>query len=178
MANCFCDVIVCMQVGGLISERLKHPMTWLLKVALWLLSTWFGTLVFCGIACLSTHFPFIHTYPHLPLHKRQHILQSWSLSYFRLLRTFFRTIKLLTLLVFFTQVIIILLLKLIMKHLMSLQLCVFFSIWSSSFLTKQFFMCFFNYFFIVIFMHITYIFVHIVSSWSIWIFCQSISTYI
>ncbi|KAL3000185.1 hypothetical protein AAZX31_09G199300 [Glycine max] len=90
--------------GGMISERLKHPLTGLLKFVLWLLSTWYGTLIFCGIGCLSTQFPFIHTYPHLSLQKRQKIMRSWSLSYLRHFRMLFRTIKLLTLLIFFTQI--------------------------------------------------------------------------
>ncbi|TKY58441.1 Long-chain-alcohol oxidase FAO4A [Spatholobus suberectus] len=90
-------------LGKLISEKLKHPSTWLLLLTLWLLSTWFGTFILCGMASLSTKFPFFHSYPDLSLHKRQKVMQSWSLSYFRLLRMFFRTIKLLTLLVFFTQ---------------------------------------------------------------------------
>jgi len=93
------------QVGGVISERLIHPMTIVLKLVLWFLSTWLGTIILCGMGCLSTKFPFIHTFPDLPLHKRQQIMQSWSLSFFRHLRMFFRTIKLLTLLIFFTQVI-------------------------------------------------------------------------
>ncbi|KAK7407002.1 hypothetical protein VNO78_08641 [Psophocarpus tetragonolobus] len=92
------------RVGGTVSERLKHPMTGLLKLVLWLLSTWFGTLIFCGVQCLSTKFPFIHTYPELPIQKRQEIMLSWSLSYISHFRMLFRTIKLLTLLIFFTQI--------------------------------------------------------------------------
>ncbi|CAL0314234.1 unnamed protein product [Lupinus luteus] len=92
------------RVGGVISERLQHPGTGLLKLVLWLLSTWFGTIILCGIPCFSTKFPFFHCYPDLSLHKRQQIMNSWSLSYFRHLRMFFRTVKLLTLLVFFTQI--------------------------------------------------------------------------
>ncbi|TKY70185.1 Long-chain-alcohol oxidase FAO4A [Spatholobus suberectus] len=90
--------------GGMISEKLKHPMTGLLKLVLWLLSTWFGTIIFCGMACLSTQFPFVHSYPDLSLQKRQEIMRSWSLSYLRHFRMLFRTIKLLTLLIFFTQI--------------------------------------------------------------------------
>ncbi|KAI4314603.1 hypothetical protein L6164_027492 [Bauhinia variegata] len=92
------------RLGGLISEKLEHPNTWLLRLSLWLLATWFGTLIMGGMASLTTKFPFFESYPNLPQHKRQQILQAWSLSYFRHLRMFFKTIKLLTLLVFFTQV--------------------------------------------------------------------------
>lgn len=99
-------VVFCfaLQLGILISEKLKHPSTWLFLLTLWLLSTWFGTFILCGMASLSMKFPFFHSYPDLSPEKRQKILKSWSLSYFRLLRMFFRTIKLLTLLSFFTQV--------------------------------------------------------------------------
>ncbi|KAK7262818.1 hypothetical protein RJT34_30399 [Clitoria ternatea] len=92
------------RLGILISEKLKHPSTWLLLTTLWLLSTWFGTLVLCGMASLSTKFPFFHSYPDLSFDQRQKVIQSWSRSNFRHLRMLFRTIKLLTLLVFFTQV--------------------------------------------------------------------------
>ncbi|KAK7309458.1 hypothetical protein RJT34_06206 [Clitoria ternatea] len=91
------------RVGGVICSRLKHPMTGILKLVLWLLSTWFGTLILCGVGCLSTKFPFIHSYPNLSLDKRQQIMRSWSLNYIPHLRMLFRAIKLLTLLVFFTQ---------------------------------------------------------------------------
>ncbi|XP_058762998.1 long-chain-alcohol oxidase FAO4A-like [Vicia villosa] len=91
-------------LGVLVSEKLEHPSTWLFMLSLWLLSTWFGTLIYCGAACLSTKFPFFHSYPHLSPEKREKILQGWSQSYFGLLRMLFRTIKLLTLFVFFTQI--------------------------------------------------------------------------
>ncbi|KAG4938968.1 hypothetical protein JHK84_045168 [Glycine max] len=90
-------------LGILISEKLRHPSTWLLLLSLWLLSTWFGTFILCGMLSLSTKFPFFHSYPELSLLKQQKVMQSWSLSYLRPLRMLFRTIKLLTLLVFFTQ---------------------------------------------------------------------------
>ncbi|KAK7307396.1 hypothetical protein VNO77_40417 [Canavalia gladiata] len=92
------------RLGGMICEKLKHPSIWLLKLVLWLLSTWIGTFIFCGMACLSTQFPFIRSYPELSLQKRQQIMQSWSLSYIRLFKMLFRTIKLFTLLTFFTQI--------------------------------------------------------------------------
>ncbi|XP_057448821.1 long-chain-alcohol oxidase FAO4A-like [Lotus japonicus] len=92
------------RVGGVICERLHHPMTGLLKLVLWLLSTWYGTLIFCGIFCLSFQFPFIHSFPELSLEKRQRIMQFWSLNnYIREFKMFFKTVKLLTLLVFFSQ---------------------------------------------------------------------------
>lgn len=93
-----------MQLGGLLSQRVKHPKVCLLEVALWTLSTWYGTFLLCGTASLSSTFPYFHSFPMLSLPTRQQILLSWSHSYFFLLRLFFRAIKLLTLLVFFTQV--------------------------------------------------------------------------
>ncbi|XP_028793641.1 long-chain-alcohol oxidase FAO4A-like [Neltuma alba] len=91
------------RLGGVISRKLHHPNTWMLKATLWLLSTWFGTLILCGTGSMSWVFPFFHSFPDLPLEQRQRIVQNWALSYFRLLRMFFRTLKLLALLVFFTQ---------------------------------------------------------------------------
>lgn len=93
-----------LQLGGLISERLKHPKKWLMRLALWLLSTWIGTFILCGRGSLSTQFPYFQSFAQVSQQKREEIVVSFSLSYFHLLRMFFKTIKLLTLLVFFTQV--------------------------------------------------------------------------
>ncbi|OMO93687.1 hypothetical protein COLO4_16744 [Corchorus olitorius] len=92
------------RVGGLMSERLKHPKKWLIRLALLLLSTRLGTLILCGTPSLSTKFPFLHTFSGLSLRKREEILLSWSLSIFYPLRMLFKALKLLTLLVFFSQV--------------------------------------------------------------------------
>ncbi|XP_050215231.1 long-chain-alcohol oxidase FAO4A [Mercurialis annua] len=91
-------------IGGLISERLKHPKKWLIRLGLWMLSTWIGTFILCGLLSISTHFPYFHTFSQLSQHQRQNILLSWSLSFFYPLRMLFKALKLLTLLVFFTQV--------------------------------------------------------------------------
>lgn len=90
-------------VGGLISERLEHPKLWMIRVVLWLLSTWFGTFIICGLASMSSHFPYFQSFPQVSPHKRHEIVLSWSLSYFSLIRMLFRSLKLVTLLVFFTQ---------------------------------------------------------------------------
>ncbi|CAL8155259.1 unnamed protein product [Prunus armeniaca] len=92
------------RVGGLISERLKHPKLWLMRLALWFLSTWIGSFILCGRASLSSQFPYFQSFPQISQQKREDILLSWSLSYFYLLRMLFKTMKLLTFLVFFTQV--------------------------------------------------------------------------
>ncbi|PKI57268.1 hypothetical protein CRG98_022365, partial [Punica granatum] len=91
-------------VGGLISERLRHPKLWLLKLALWALSTWIGTLVMCGCLSVTCDFPFFHSFPQLPLQRREEIVIAWSLSWIHILRVLAKSIKFLTLLVFFTQV--------------------------------------------------------------------------
>lgn len=94
------------RIGELVSHRLsEHPKYLLLRLTLWMLSTWIGTLILCGLPSLSIgQFPFVHSFPDLPLSKRHQILLSWSSSFWYLLRMFFKTIKLLTHLVFFTQV--------------------------------------------------------------------------
>ncbi|XP_057966005.1 long-chain-alcohol oxidase FAO4A [Malania oleifera] len=92
------------RVGGLLSERVKHPKMYFIRVALWMLSTWIGTFVLCGRASLSTHFPYLQAFSQVSLRQREVILLSWSLSYFSLLRMLFKATKLLTLLIFFTQV--------------------------------------------------------------------------
>ena len=88
----------------MISERLEHPKLWMIRVVLWLLSTWFGTFIICGLASMSSHFPYFQSFPQVSPHKRHEIVLSWSLSYFSLIRMLFRSLKLVTLLVFFTQV--------------------------------------------------------------------------
>ncbi|GMN47620.1 hypothetical protein TIFTF001_016795 [Ficus carica] len=92
------------RLGGMISERVKHPKKWLMKVALWALSTWYGTFILCGMASLSSTFPYFQSFPNLSPSTREHILRSWSHSCFFLLRLLHKSLKLLTLLVFFTQV--------------------------------------------------------------------------
>ncbi|GLT81034.1 hypothetical protein SLA2020_524420 [Shorea laevis] len=92
------------RLGGLMSERLNHPKKWLIRMALWMLSTYIGTLILCGRRCLSTDFPFVLTFSQLPQQKKEEILRSWSTSCFHLLRMLFKAMKLLTLVIFFTQV--------------------------------------------------------------------------
>lgn len=92
------------RLGEVISQRVKHPKAWLLGLALWALSSWYGTFLLCGTASLTSAFPYFQSFPMLSLHTRQQILLSWSRSYFFLLRLLFKALKLLTLLVFFTQV--------------------------------------------------------------------------
>ncbi|KAM1419854.1 hypothetical protein EV2_023800 [Malus domestica] len=92
------------RVGGLISVRLKHPKLWLMRLALWLLSTWLGRFILCGRGSLPSQFPYLQSFPQVSQQNREEIVLSCSLSYFSLLRMVFKTMKLLTLLIFFTQV--------------------------------------------------------------------------
>ncbi|KAK4771066.1 hypothetical protein SAY87_031598 [Trapa incisa] len=91
-------------VGGLMSERLRHPKLWLMRVALWALSTWIGTLFICGRLSVTSGFPFFHSFAELPLRRREEIVMAWSVSWIHLLRVLAKSIKFLVLLVFFTQV--------------------------------------------------------------------------
>ncbi|KAF2315919.1 hypothetical protein GH714_040714 [Hevea brasiliensis] len=91
------------RVGEVIATR-KHPKKRLIRLALWMLSRRIGTFILCGLPSISIHFPYFQTFSQLPLHKREQILHSWSLSFFYLIRMAFKTIKLLALFFFFSQV--------------------------------------------------------------------------
>ncbi|XP_059663075.1 long-chain-alcohol oxidase FAO4A [Cornus florida] len=92
------------RVEEMISGRLTHPKLVLMRLALWLLATWIGTFIICGRRSLTSQFPYFRRFSQLPLHNREDILRSLSLSYFYLNRMLFLGLKYLTLLVFFTQV--------------------------------------------------------------------------
>ncbi|CDY66155.1 BnaA01g34940D [Brassica napus] len=92
------------RVARLMSERLHHPKKWILRVGLWSLSTWIGSLVMCGRRSFTGEYPYFRRFCWLPETQREEILLIWASSYFILLRMFFRSIKLITAFVFFTQV--------------------------------------------------------------------------
>ncbi|KAF3528852.1 hypothetical protein DY000_02037445 [Brassica cretica] len=92
------------RVARLMSERLRHPKKWILRVGLWSLSTWIGSLVMCGRRSFTGEYPYFRRFCWLPETQREEILLNWASSYFILLRMFFRSIKLITAFVFFTQV--------------------------------------------------------------------------
>ncbi|KAK2987692.1 hypothetical protein RJ640_015034 [Escallonia rubra] len=50
------------RLGGLMSERMQHPKLILVRITLWLLSTWIGTFIVCGKASLSSHFPYFQKF--------------------------------------------------------------------------------------------------------------------
>ncbi|XP_068651484.1 long-chain-alcohol oxidase FAO4A-like [Aristolochia californica] len=83
-------------VACMISGGLRHPLMPLLRLALWLLSTWFGTLLMCGWASVSLRFPYLQSFSQLPLHRREQILLSWSCSSFVLYQMLFKCLKFLT----------------------------------------------------------------------------------
>ncbi|KAI4303452.1 hypothetical protein MLD38_039080 [Melastoma candidum] len=91
-------------LGGLVSQRMEHPKLWLMKLTLWLLSTWIGTFILCGLKSMSREFPYFRSFPQLPLKRREEIIMSWSNSGIIQLRMFARAMKLLALLTFFTLV--------------------------------------------------------------------------
>ncbi|KAM7493690.1 hypothetical protein LguiB_028299 [Lonicera macranthoides] len=92
------------RLGGLLSGKLKHPKLYLIRLSLWALSTWIGTLILCGRKSLTAHFPYFNSFSQLSPQTRQDILLSWSRSFFSLLRMLYLALKFLSLLVFFSQV--------------------------------------------------------------------------
>ncbi|CAL9161790.1 long-chain-alcohol oxidase FAO4A-like [Musa acuminata AAA Group] len=90
-------------IGGLLSGGLKHPAAGLLYLALWLLSTWYGTFAMCGTRSLSKQFPYFHRFAKVERTKREQILLSWSLGSFPLYAMLFRCLKYLTMRLYFTQ---------------------------------------------------------------------------
>ncbi|PIN26290.1 Glucose dehydrogenase/choline dehydrogenase/mandelonitrile lyase (GMC oxidoreductase family) [Handroanthus impetiginosus] len=88
----------------LLGEKIQHPKSYLSRLALWLLSTWFGTFILCGTKSLSGQFPYFQRFSQISLERRAQILLSWSDSCFSLFRLLYTATKIFTLLVFFTQV--------------------------------------------------------------------------
>lgn len=88
-------------LGGLLSERLEHPRLWLAKLSLFMLSTWIGTFIMCG---MTGHFPLFHNFSQISNHKREKIVRAWSRSWFFPNKLLFTAFKILCLLAFFTQV--------------------------------------------------------------------------
>lgn len=91
-------------LAGYISERLMHAAVGLMKLSLWLLSTWFGTFILCGRLSLCSHFPFFQRFSQILPHRREEILLSWSHSYWYLFRLLFNGMKFLCCLAFYTKV--------------------------------------------------------------------------
>ncbi|KAG2680068.1 hypothetical protein I3843_11G081000 [Carya illinoinensis] len=92
------------RLGGFFSKRIQHPKKWMVRLALFLLSTCIGTFILCGRASLSSKFPYFQRFSQVSRQKREEIVISWSLSFFYKLRMLFRAMKFVVLYVFFTQV--------------------------------------------------------------------------
>lgn len=105
-----------MQLRGYFSGKLRHPMLWLLRTALWLLSTWYGTFILCGIKSLSSQFPYFQRFSQVEAKRREEILVNWSTSYFYHLKMLFRAMKFLVHLVFFTQVCMLVWVKILINR--------------------------------------------------------------
>lgn len=88
----------------MLAGEFQHPAVPLLRLALLLLSTWYGTFILCGRDSLSDKFPYFQKFSKVDVSKREQILLSWSLSPFALIRMLFKAIKFITMRLFFSQV--------------------------------------------------------------------------
>ncbi|XP_039135432.1 long-chain-alcohol oxidase FAO4A-like [Dioscorea cayenensis subsp. rotundata] len=91
-------------IGSMLAGEFQHPAVPLLRLALLLLSTWYGTFILCGRDSLSDKFPYFQKFSKVDVSKREQILLSWSLSPFALIRMLFKAIKFITMRLFFSQV--------------------------------------------------------------------------
>lgn len=91
------------RIGGLLSGGVQHPAIGFLRLALWLLSTWYGTFVLCGRASLSNRFPYLQKFSKVRREKQEAILLSWSQSSLRPFKMLFKCLKYLTMKEYFTQ---------------------------------------------------------------------------
>ena len=92
-------------MGEYLAARMQHRLQWLLRLALWLLSTWYGTFILCGTKGLSCRFPFFRKFPDIEQRRREEIMLWWSSNSFYLYRLLFRGLKFMVALFYFTQVI-------------------------------------------------------------------------
>ncbi|XP_008776965.2 long-chain-alcohol oxidase FAO4A-like [Phoenix dactylifera] len=92
------------RIGGLLSGGMQHPAIGLLRLALWLLSTWYGTFILCGRASLSNQFPYLQKFPQVRREKQEEILLSWSRSSLRPLKMLYKCLKYLTMKEYFSQI--------------------------------------------------------------------------
>ncbi|OAY85436.1 Long-chain-alcohol oxidase FAO4A [Ananas comosus] len=90
-------------VACLLSGGVRHPAIWLLRVVLWLLSTWYGALLMCGRAGLSDRFPYVQKFSRVDGKKREQILLSWSCSRVPYLQNLFKSLKYLATRSYFAQ---------------------------------------------------------------------------
>ncbi|XP_078427760.1 long-chain-alcohol oxidase FAO2-like [Wolffia australiana] len=78
--------------------------TYLIRAAVWALSTRQGTLALCGTGCMSSKFPFVRRFSKLSIRRREKALQKWNReSFFWPLRLAFVILKIHTFYNFFTR---------------------------------------------------------------------------
>ncbi|XP_062109370.1 long-chain-alcohol oxidase FAO1 [Humulus lupulus] len=77
----------------------------IVRALLMMLGTKMGTLLLCGSLCFTPKWPFINTFPAMPLDKREKVLQKWlKHSFFTPLRLAFLYLKVVTFHTFFARV--------------------------------------------------------------------------
>lgn len=84
-------LMVCLQAAGLMSQRLKQDKVAQIRLVLWLLSTPLGTFLLVGLRALTWKpFPWLHSFPDLPLSRREGALLAWSQSRLLSFRSLFK----------------------------------------------------------------------------------------
>ncbi|AES89853.2 long-chain-alcohol oxidase FAO1 [Medicago truncatula] len=93
------------EVAEMFEKRAVIEAVILIRVILWLLATRLGTLLICGLLCLSKKWPFINNFSSLSLDKREKIVQrGLKHKFLTPFRLAFVYIKILCLFVFFSWV--------------------------------------------------------------------------
>ncbi|XP_031502126.2 long-chain-alcohol oxidase FAO2-like, partial [Nymphaea colorata] len=94
------------EVAEIMVRRLPKEGVVLMWWLLWALSTKVGTLVLCGRESLSWRFPFVRSFPDMPVEARERVLQRWTKVHgpFFFLRMAFGTLKIFCFHTFYSQV--------------------------------------------------------------------------
>lgn len=97
------------QVAELLVTTGLKEVVLIVKLILKVLSFRLGTLLLCGFMCFDWNWPFMHKFSEISLEKREEILKKWSReTFFMPLRIVFIAVKIFSLYVFFSRVMIIL----------------------------------------------------------------------
>ncbi|KAG6548688.1 hypothetical protein Mapa_009843 [Marchantia paleacea] len=92
------------KVARLFAQRMKDFPLFLIGAGLWLLSTYLGTFLMCGLLCRSSRFPFVHRFPDMSFAKREMVLHNWAHSFIPSLQKIYKLCKGYTLFCFYTKV--------------------------------------------------------------------------
>ncbi|KAJ6814123.1 long-chain-alcohol oxidase FAO4A-like [Iris pallida] len=92
------------EASGEYLAKLRHAMQGLLRLTLWMLSTWIGTFFVCGAMNVSSRFPYVHKFSDLDPERRERIVLWWANNPCYLYRELFRGVKSVVALTYFTQV--------------------------------------------------------------------------